>query len=107
VNHRQEPQNIVESLSESFDRFDDEEPMCSAARELFRNEIVPRATETSGYLAGLIRATPSSRPSQFCLQVLKAFGNARRESGPPPLPIFVQIRSLQEPPVGYTTGRTV
>jgi hypothetical protein len=38
-----EPQNIIESLSEGLDHFDDEEPMCSEARELFRNEIVPRA----------------------------------------------------------------
>ena len=40
-----EPQNIIESLCETFDRFDDEEPMCSEARGLFRNEIVPRAKQ--------------------------------------------------------------
>ena len=50
--HNEEPHNIVESLSESFDRFDDEEPMCSEARELFRNEIVPRAKRLLQGLVG-------------------------------------------------------
>jgi hypothetical protein len=43
VNREDGPQNIIERLSEGFDHFDDEEPMCSEAREFFRNEIVPRA----------------------------------------------------------------
>ena len=52
VNRRDEPQDIIESLCESFDRFDEEEPMCSEARELFRKEIVPRAKQLLHRLLG-------------------------------------------------------
>ena len=38
-----EPTKIIESLCENFDRFDEEEPMCSDARRMFRNESVPPA----------------------------------------------------------------
>jgi hypothetical protein len=34
---------IIETLCEIFDCFDEEEPMCSEARGLLRNEIVPQA----------------------------------------------------------------
>ena len=41
INRKDEPQNIIESLFERFELFDSEEPMCSEAREVFRDEIVP------------------------------------------------------------------
>jgi hypothetical protein len=34
---------IIETLCEIFDCFDEEEPMCGEARGLLRNEIVPQA----------------------------------------------------------------
>jgi hypothetical protein len=37
--------NLIKRLSETFDLFDDEEPMCSEARDVFRKEIVPMATQ--------------------------------------------------------------
>ena len=52
MNHREEPQNIIESLFEGLDHFDDEEPMRSEARELFRNEIVPQAKRLLQGLVG-------------------------------------------------------
>ena len=45
TNRLDEPQNTVRILCETFDRFDEEEPMCSQARGLFRDEIVPRAKQ--------------------------------------------------------------
>ena len=52
VKRPDESQNIMESLSESFDRFDDEEPMYSEARELYRNQIVPRTKQLMQGLVG-------------------------------------------------------
>jgi hypothetical protein len=40
-----EPQNITNGLLESLNLFDASEPMCSGAREVFRNEIVPQVRQ--------------------------------------------------------------
>jgi hypothetical protein len=45
VKRPSDSQNIVDSLCENFDHFDEEEPMCSEARRMFRNEIVPKAKQ--------------------------------------------------------------
>ena len=41
----EEAKNLIKRLSETFDLFDDEEPMCSEARGIFRKEIVPMAMQ--------------------------------------------------------------
>jgi len=69
INRLDERQEIVTSLAASFDLFDAEEPMCSEARELFRNEIVPRAKQlVHGLVAkatskGLVLWLGCSKPS--------------------------------------------
>jgi hypothetical protein len=50
MNRLDEPQNITRSLYETFDSFDEVEPMCSGARGLFRNEIVPQAKQLLQHL---------------------------------------------------------
>ena len=45
TNRLDEPQTIAGILCETFDSFDEYEPMCSQSRGLFRNEIVPRAKQ--------------------------------------------------------------
>jgi hypothetical protein len=45
MNRKDEPQNIIKGLCERFDDFDEWEPMCSEARERFRNEIAPRTKQ--------------------------------------------------------------
>jgi hypothetical protein len=47
-----EPQKIIEILCYYFDQFDEWEPMCSQAREIFRNEIVPKAKQFVHSLLG-------------------------------------------------------
>lgn len=45
MNLREKPENMMRELCKSFDLFDDEEPMCKEARDIFRNQIVLRAKQ--------------------------------------------------------------
>jgi hypothetical protein len=52
MNLTEKSQNTMRELCKSFDFFDDEEPMCSEAGDIFRNQIVPLAKQL---LDGLIK----------------------------------------------------